>query len=428
MNDILKQRTAKLQQKYKMFTETQFIGTGSLILDIVMGGGLPVGKMIEIASEAGVGKTTISLSLCREMLKQGKKIIYLDHEGAITTSQLEGIFGKENYTKWLYQAGTNEEGTFFLFPVSTYSEAEEVLDMLIGTNEFSLVVVDSVAAMINDAYLTDVINPESKDKSISVADVRPAMDAMALGKFLKKYKAVCMKFNCTMILINQLRTKLSLTGGPSTKVSTGGASIEFYPDIRLKLEKPSIITQKKKTINGEEATPVGCEAIIYASKNKLTNAKIKVPITIIFGRGISNIKSYMNWLPNKQTPLNGELVPMLRKKGGGYNVVALNNKEYTLRGDEELTKFIAEHFEEIKKNFTYKDFEITEQKDFAEFKADGTSIYSEEPGESFSMSNDGGSTGITLDIEEDEESNIEERELNSSEKAFLEVDENESIS
>ena len=85
MATTLNQRLSKVSKSFKTFTTTTSMPTGSLIMDTVMGGGLPVGKMIEVASDSGIGKKTVTLSMCRELLLQGKKIIYLDHEGAVTT-------------------------------------------------------------------------------------------------------------------------------------------------------------------------------------------------------------------------------------------------------------------------------------------------------------------------------------------------------
>ena len=391
----IKSVTGKLAKKFNTFVKTEYLPTGSLVLDIVMGGGLPLGKIIEVSSEAGVGKTTAILSLCVHLAEQGKKTIYLDHEGAITTSILDGV----GLSKYLYNEETNPEGVFFLYQLQTYSDAEEVLDPLINTKEFTLVVVDSVTAMINDEYLTQVKNPDSKDKSISVSDIRPAMDARALGIFLKKYKAVCTMYNLSMILINQLRTSLSLTGGPSTKVSTGGKAVEFYPDIRLRLEKPQYIVDKRKTVNGLEDVNIGADVEVYSIKNKNTNAKIRVPMTIVFGRGISNINSYKKWLPNKTTKNeNGEVVPMLYTKGGGYNIITLNGKTESVRGDGAVTQFIADHFDEIKACFSYKDFVIMEDKGYAEFKAGGGTDYREEAGETF----------IRVNVSEEDEEYSEE--------------------
>lgn len=394
MSTVVEQRMQKLAKNFKTFTKTTYMPTGSLIMDTVMGGGLPVGKMIELASDAGAGKSTIALSMSRELLLQGKKVIYLDHEGAITDSQLHGIFGinpktGEYYSdEWLYSP-ENPEGTFFLFQVMTYSDAEEVLNQLLGTNEFSLVVIDSVTAMVADEYLIDVEKPDSSEGK-DVTDMRPAIDARLLGKFLKKFKAVCTKYNVTMLLINQLRTNLNITGmGVSTKISTGGAAIEFYPDIRLRLEKPQPIYQKKKNnlTGDEEQQAVGCTASIFAYKNKLAPGKIKVPIVIVFARGISNILSYKSWLPNKMVEYDGEQIPVLQVKGGGYNVLTIGNEQYTARGEDALTELITEHFNEIKAMFKPSDFEITENKAYAEFDADGTRTMEITPDDEFEIDN-----------------------------------------
>lgn len=404
----LNQRLGKLTKTYKTFTHTQFMPTGSLIMDTVMGGGLPVGKVIEMASDSGVGKTTITLSMCRELLLQGKKIIYLDHEGAVSSSQLRGIFGVNKETgnyyadEWLY-TDDNPEGIFFLFQVQTYSDAEEILDNTLGSDEFSLVVIDSVTAMVADEYLSDVENPDAREGK-DVTDMRPAVDARLLGKFLKKFKAVCTKHNVSMVLINQLRTNLNITGmGQSTKISTGGAAVEFYPDIRLRLEKPQPVYQNKKNnLTSEvEKQQIGCTASIYAFKNKLAPGKIKVPITIVFGRGISNLLSYKSWLPNKMVTYEGEEVPMLQVKGGGYNLLTLKDgTQYTARGEDALVMLIKDHFDEIRSSFTSDDFEITENKAFAEFDEDGTRNMEVEPDEAFEVEND---EDVSVFIDPDEE-------------------------
>lgn len=410
MPTTLNQRMSKLSENFKTFTKTTYHPTGSLIMDTVMGGGLPVGKVIELASDAGAGKTTIVLSMCRELLLQGKKVVYLDHEGAVTTSQLNGIFGKNPKTgnyyadEWLYSID-NPTGPFVLFQVTTYSDAEQVLDNLLGSGEFALVVIDSVTAMVADEYLEDVANPDSGEGK-DITDQRPAVDARLLGKFLKKFKAVCTKYNVTMVLINQLRTNLNITGmGQSTKISTGGAAIEFYPDIRLRLEKPQPIYQNKKNnLTGEvEKQQVGCTASIWAFKSKLGPGKIKVPITIVFGKGISNLLSYRQWLPNKMVKNQQDVeVPMLVTKGGGFNTLTLKDgTEYTARGEDALIELIKQHFDEIRSSFTTSDFEITENKAYAEFSDDETRTLEVEPDSEYTKFNSV-STDWLEDDEEDE--------------------------
>jgi len=413
MATTLNQRLVKLSKGYKTFTHTTYHPTGSLIMDTVMGGGLPVGKMIELASDSGIGKTTVTLSMCRELLLQGKKIIYLDHEGAVTTSQLHGIFGKDkdgNYyaDKWLWDVDNNPEGIFFLFQVMTYSDSEQILNQLLGSNEFSLVVIDSVTAMVADEYLEDVENPDSAEGK-DITDQRPAVDARLLGKFLKKFKAVCTKYDVTMILINQLRMNLNITGmGMSTKISTGGSAVEFYPDIRLRLEKPIPIYQNKKNnLTGEvEKQQIGCTASIFAYKNKLAPGKIKVPISIIFGLGISNLYSFKAWLPNKMVEYEGQEVPMLVTKGGGYSTLTLKSgKQIAVRGEDALNEAIAANFEEIRSSFGPEDFEITENKAFAEFDENGNRTFEVDPDEPFDRANydEDGKLDVEFISDDDEE-------------------------
>ena len=137
-----------------------------------------------------------------------------------------------------------------------------------------------------------------------------------------------------------------------------------------------------------EKQQIGCTASIFAYKNKLAPGKIKVPISIIFGRGVSNLFSYRLWLPNKMVMYEGQEVPMLQVKGGGYNVLTLKDgNQYTARGEDALIELIKTHFDEIRNSFTSADFEITENKAFAEFDDDNTRTFEVEPDEPFESEN-----------------------------------------
>lgn len=347
-----------LTDKYRAFRKTTFLDTGSLIFNAVMGGGLPEGKILELSSEAGVGKTTAVLSMCLQLVKSGYRVMYIDSEAALTTGPT-GLLRGVGLEEHLFNAESNPDGLFWVQSVQTYGEIEDILDRTFSTNAFKLIVVDSVAALMDDKYLYNAL--EIKKEGTSIVDSRPAEDARIMKNFLRKYKSLCDKKNCTMILINQLRTALNMTGGPSKMVTTGGKSMEYFPDIIMSLAKPNFIYEKRHVAGSseEQQIAVGCDVILTASKNKMTNGKIGVPVTIIFGKGISNVGSYTKWLPNKLTTnQNGDLVPMLKVKGGGYNIITLNGVEYPLRGSEAVTNFVREHFDEIKACFSEKDFQL----------------------------------------------------------------------
>ena len=53
-----------MSEKYKTNLDVQYLDSGSVIVNMVLGGGLPMGKNIEIYSNSGYGKSTITLSIC----------------------------------------------------------------------------------------------------------------------------------------------------------------------------------------------------------------------------------------------------------------------------------------------------------------------------------------------------------------------------
>ena len=87
---------------------------------------------------------------------------------------------------------------------------------------------------------------------------------------------------------------------------------------------------------------------------------------------------------------DGEEIPMLVKKGGGYNTLTLKSgQQFTARGDDALEALVREHFQEIRSCFGPEDFEITENKAFAEFAEDGTNTFEQIPDEPFEKENEG---------------------------------------
>ena len=129
-----------------------------------------------------------------------------------------------------------------------------------------------------------------------------------------------------------------------------------------------------------------------------------MPITIVYGKGISNLYSYLSWLPNKKVMFEGQEVPMLVRKGGGYNTLTLKNgQQYNARGDDALEALVREHFAEIRSAFGPSDFEITENKAFAEFAEDGTNTFEQVPDAPFEVANAGVPVSGWDDIEEGEE-------------------------
>ena len=86
-----------LSNKYKMTLDSEYLDSGSIIMNMVLGGGLPMCKNIEIYSNSGYGKSTIVLSICKNLCKQGHRVLYIDAEGSITELiKCMNFYGKYN--------------------------------------------------------------------------------------------------------------------------------------------------------------------------------------------------------------------------------------------------------------------------------------------------------------------------------------------
>lgn len=337
------------------------MSTGLLVFDIVTNGGLQKGKMYELASASGLGKSTLILSTCANLCEQGYRVLYLDFEGAVSDSQIDGMGLREH----LYTGEDRDNHKFHLFRPSTYDQGDEIISALIPNGDFDLVVVDSVTAIVSDKYIDETGN------NLKISDVRPGQDARLLSIFLKKVTAYKKLYNVGFMFINQLRTTINMMGGPSKQESTGGNAMLFYPDARLRLQPIQGVYRTRTTINGIEKVLVGREVSLEAIKNKMGYGQIKIPLTILFGVGISNIATYIQWMPNKMIMHEGKEVPMM-KQGGAWFTITLPSGEYKVNGQEKLTYFVKEHYEEIASCFGEEDFKIMKddelQKESMEFE------------------------------------------------------------
>lgn len=249
-------------KRYPSHLDVKFVPSGSVILDLLMGGGIPLGKLIEFYSDAGVGKTLIALALCRGLMETTDYCaLYIDSERAVTDGLLDGSL-KENLGK-----------RFTVMPVSTFEEVEEIINAFTKDPKLKLVVIDSI---------TSVIPKDIIDKPIG--EVRPGIKAQYQSMFCEKHKALADILQYSMVFVNQKRTKLNFKG-ISIVDAAGGLAMKFYMDIRF-----SVRTVKK--LVDEEKNSVGAQVEVKSIKNKIAG-NIKSELLLRYGKGISNIGAYI---------------------------------------------------------------------------------------------------------------------------------------
>lgn len=168
------------------------VTTGSISLDLALGGGVPKGRIIEIYGPESSGKTTLALSIIAEVQKLGGIAGFIDAEHAIDPVYAKNI-------------GVNIEELFVSQP-DHGEQALEVLDRLVSSNTMDVVVVDSVAALVPKAELEGDMD-----------DANIGLQARLMSKGLRKITGSVSKSNCIVIFINQLREKVGVMfGNPET--------------------------------------------------------------------------------------------------------------------------------------------------------------------------------------------------------------------
>ena len=299
MKDIEKQfgKGAVMKLGEREHQNIEVISSGSISLDMALGiGGYPKGRIIEIYGPESSGKTTFALHAIAEAQKGGGKCAFIDAEHALDPVYASHL-GVDINDLLLSQPDNGEQ-------------ALEICEALVRSGAISVIVIDSVAALVPQAEIEG-----------EMGDSHVGLQARLMSQALRKLSGIINKTNTVCIFINQLREKVGVMFG-NPEVTPGGRALKFYSSVRLEIRRGEQI---------KTGTDVkGNKTNIKVVKNKMAPPFKTCSVDIMYGEGVSRTGEIVDL---------GAQANVLEKSGAWYSY----NGEKVGQGKENVKEWLKKN-------------------------------------------------------------------------------------
>lgn len=322
----------------------EWIPTGSRWLDSItcrgQMGGIPVGKITEIAGLSSAGKSFMAVQIAANAQRKGHTVVYFDAESAI-----DPVF--------LSNAGVNMDEDFLYVQAISVEKTLETIEDLMGEypdTQF-LFIWDSIAATTSEKELESDFNPQS------TMAVKPRIFAKAFPKLTIPLA----NQQCTLVLINQLKTNITSNVAEAMTtpfIAPGGKAIEYFCSMRVWLTKRKA---KAAFVTDDSGLRIGSEVKVKIEKSRFGTEGRTCGFKILWGNNVG-IQDEESWL--EALRLSGSD----RFKSGAWNkLTSKDGKEFKFQRTQWLEKLKDDEFRQAV-------FDIMDEEIIKKFDSEGKNV------------------------------------------------------
>lgn len=311
------------QDRMALLEMGEVFKTNVIPMDMILGGGLCYGDIINIYSEKGLGKSTVYSQIIKNLIDDyGFTVYYIDVEAG-TRNQIDK-FGFKPYI---------EKGKLFItYKITTIGQLEKFFENTAEDDKFkkTIVLIDSITQLLSDSQIersvdNQMVSAQAKDMTLVLTKARGGIISNKM----------------ILLLVSQMRSNLNAGAfGKKTKMA-GCEALAHIPDVLLRIGKAKE-GRIKVTSKGKEFV-VGRHITLSTDEKNRKCGAVEVPCHFINGFGIENIMFLYNKLREenyiKQSGAfyKTDIIPNPDSEDGGWN----------LKGKSEVLKFIKNNFNEI---------------------------------------------------------------------------------
>lgn len=325
----------------------QVIPTDIQSLDYILGGGIELGSKVQIVAESSTGKSTIALNICRNFCKKKLNVLYIDTENSITKDLLKTT----NCEQYCNNEEDTDCGDLLLVKESEFKQVSKILDNCLKTKHFHLVIIDSLANLVNECYTDIDGKKKTKSEVKDLTNNNTNYESRPLNLFINKYSSLAKEYNVGMIYINQYRNKVDPTKGTILK-EFGIKSVRYNSDIiiKIKKDKEEYILDENNIMmenSSKSSLPAEYSKLVFTiekSNKLLTNTTVETYIK--YGYGIDETLDKITSLIREKT------IPCTN----GWYEININNSTNKAQGMKELIKLIYMNLDDFNRKYLNETF------------------------------------------------------------------------